>query len=161
MRPTAHEKVVGRNLPGTVWLPAIPKLTAAWRDVLLSELHTISPDDLICARCGGVRPCGCEPTGPRVCFTCGLPKPCQCDDLGRNTEPTHSYAFGESDLTGVYRNGVEVSVSAYQIVHDALVANGQPELIPLTAGMVQMLRHVHTAGQMTNLFTHINKDPQS
>jgi hypothetical protein len=27
--------------------------------------------------------------------------------------------------------------------------------------MVQMLRHVHTAGQMTNLFTHINKDPQS
>ena len=60
MRPTEHESKLGRNLPGTVWLPAIPKLTAAWRDVLLNELHTISVDELTCARCGLSKPCACE-----------------------------------------------------------------------------------------------------
>lgn len=154
MRPTTHEKALDRNLPGTVWLPAIPKLTAAWRDILLAELHTISVDDLTCARCGLTKPCDCGTGGPRVCFTCGLPKPCTCDGVGRPEDPAVAYMFGDSDLTGVYRNGQPVVVGAYRIVSDALVADGQAELVPHAAGIVQMLRNV----DLTDLFATLRND---
>jgi len=161
MRPTRHEKVNGLNLPGTVWLPAIPKLTEAWRSVLLNELHTVAPDDLVCSRCGREKPCGCQrETGSRVCVTCGLPKPCACDNLGKRTDPTHEYAFGESDLTGVYRNGVEVSVSAYEITVDILTATNKAEFVPWAIDFVDFVRDAQAAGHMTNLLTHIHKDPQ-
>ena len=143
MRPTELEKVLGRNLPGTVWLPAIPKLIAVWRDVLLNELHTISVDDLTCARCGLSKPCAC--TAPsRICALCGLPKPCQCetDGLGHRRDPEVEHRFGDSDLTGVWHNGEAVTVDAFHLITDALIAAGKYHLVPHAAEFVQTLEPV-------------------
>ena len=65
MRPTKHERRSAATCPAPSGCRRSPKLTAAWRDVLLNELHTISVDDLTCARCGLSKPCACE-RGPRT-----------------------------------------------------------------------------------------------
>ena len=154
MRPTKHERKLGRNLPGTVWLPAIPKLTAKWRDVLLAELHTITVDELTCARCGLSKPCECDRAHtPRVCPSCGLPKPCECE-LGKPQDPTKVYSFTDSELTGLYHNGEEVAVGAYELVHNTLVADGQDELVPFAAAITNAMRHVDAV----TFFNFINKD---
>ena len=139
MRPTGNERRLDRNLPGTVWLPAVPKLTAAWRDVLLNELHTISIEDLTCARCGLTKPCACsEAREPRVCWVCGLPKPCECQ-LGKPIELTVEHRFGDLELTGVALNGEDVDVGPYILVRNALIAENHPELVPFTAAFVQTI----------------------
>jgi hypothetical protein len=134
MRPTRAERDAGRNIPGTVWLPDIADMRDVWLKVLESELHALSPDDLVCNRCGQTKPCSCPRlTIGRVCAVCGQPKPCACVLL---PQPDPNVEFSDPELALVASNGDQIDAGEYQALAGVLRARGSAGAVPHLAAFL-------------------------